>query len=147
MIGLLTGLFSMIGGGIQSFFGLKERQAEVIGKSIEVMGDINASSAQREQAIANVVMAEANSGSWLTRIWRPLVMCVFSGILISYFFGLVAPNVLQPIPAGSPLDQLFEIVKVGLMGYIPARSFDKAIESFTRSKNLQKLLESFIKSR
>jgi len=72
------------------------------------------------QAQANIVIAEAQSGSWLTRSWRPLTMLIFVGLITARWFGYSATNL-------SPQEylELWGIVKLGLGGYVIGRSAEK----------------------
>jgi hypothetical protein len=69
-----------------------------------------------------IIVAEANATSWLTKSWRPIVMLTFAGILVMTWFGLQ--------PEGMPewaLKEVFVIIKIGLGGYVIGRSFEKTV--------------------
>ena len=139
------GIFSLIFGGITSFisgiFGLKQSQANIIEQAIRVAGDVNASEAQREMAQAQILVAEMNSGSWIGRNWRPLLMMVFCGIIISFWFGYVPPHLNAPM---SPMMmEIFELIKIGMGGYIGGRSIEKIFNTL----NLGKVLKAFIEKK
>ncbi len=68
----------------------------------------------------DVIVSEAKGESVLQRNWRPLLMLWF-GILIGlYWFGVSPPNMSQ-----STIDQLFELMKLGIGGYVIGRSVEK----------------------
>jgi len=74
------------------------------------------------QAQAQIVIAEASSGSWLTRSWRPITMLIFVGLITARWFGYSATNL-------SPAEylELWGIVKLGLGGYVIGRSAEKIV--------------------
>jgi len=72
------------------------------------------------QAQAGVIMAEANSESWIARNWRPITMLVFLGLVVSYWMGWAG----QDLPK-EHIDQLFLLIQIGLGGYIAGRSGEK----------------------
>lgn len=76
-MGWISGLISLIGSGVSGFFGLKGRQADVVTKALDIVGDINKSDDARAVAAATIISAEARSDSWLTRTWRALTVGAF----------------------------------------------------------------------
>ena len=141
MFGVIGGLLSLIGSGVKGFFGVKQSQADIVNSSVGVLKDVTASNVAREKATATIIASEASSGYWLSAVWRPLMM-VFFGILIGcYWFGFVPENLLAPMPEGSGISEVFDIVKIGIMGYIPARTIEKIMSSVNVGKLLQKYLK------
>lgn len=71
-------------------------------------------------AQADIVRAEAASSNWLTAGWRPITMLVFTGLITARWFGWAAPNL-------SPEEylKLWDIVQLGLGGYVIGRSGEK----------------------
>ena len=141
MLNLIGGALSIIGSGVKGFFGIKEKQADLIGKSIKALEKTNISNSEREKAIAAIITQEANSGYWLAAVWRPMTMVIFVGLIVSYWFGFVPPNLLAPLDPNSGVGQIFELVKIGLMGYIPARTVEKIASQINIGKILQKFLD------
>ena len=75
-------------------------------------------------AQASVLAAEAQSKSWLTQSWRPIVMLSFAGILIyTFFFG---PMFSLPTTELPP--DLWTLLQVGIGGYVGGRSIEKLAE-------------------
>lgn len=76
---------------------------------------------------AAIIIAEAKSG-WLSRSWRPLLMFVFMAILINNFIiwpyshelGITAKVLEFPV-------WMQDLLKLGVGGYIGARSAEKII--------------------
>jgi hypothetical protein len=71
------------------------------------------------EAQARIVTAEASSESWLTSNWRPLLMVVFTGLVVTRWFGLSVP-----IPLDVELE-LWSIIKIGIGGYVGGRTVEK----------------------
>jgi hypothetical protein len=140
MLSIIGAIISGIGGVVQGFFGLKEKQAEVVGNAISSLERLDISQESREKAIAAVIAAEANSGYWLAAVWRPLTMVIFCGIVVAYAFGFTTPNLLVALPQGSFLYELFDLVKIGIMGYIPCRTVEKIASQINWSIVISKLL-------
>lgn len=67
-----------------------------------------------------IISAEAASTSWLASSWRPLTMLVFTGLIVARWFGWAAPNL-----APEEYIKLWDIVQLGLGGYVIGRSAEK----------------------
>lgn len=137
---IIGAIISGVGSAISGFFGFKAQQSANISEALKVLNDVNTSTAEKEKAVASVVMAETASESWLTRSWRPLLMVCLAIMIFSYFLGYTTPNLLAPMPENSAMAELFELLKIGVMGYLPLRSFDK----FVSQLNIGKILQAFI---
>lgn len=69
---------------------------------------------------AKVIVAEAQSESWMTRNWRPILMLVFTFIIFwNFVVAPIASAASLPIP-----DQMWELIKIGVGGYIVGRSVE-----------------------
>jgi len=69
-----------------------------------------------------IIMAEANSASWLARSWRPITMLTFLGLVCMDSFGWLA----------NPLaDQAWTLLQIGLGGYVVGRSAEKVTAGIT----------------
>lgn len=77
-------------------------------------------SAAIEQAAANIVNTEAASSHWLAANWRPITMLTFLALIVARFFGWTAPNISEP-----EYIKLWELVQIGLGGYVVGRSAEK----------------------
>lgn len=71
-------------------------------------------------AQAEIVKTEASSNNFLTASWRPILMLTFGGLIVARWFGIAAPNL-------SPEEylKLWDIVELGIGGYVIGRSFEK----------------------
>lgn len=75
-------------------------------------------------AASSIVIAEANSDSWLSKSWRPILMLTFGVLIVARWFGWAAPNLSE-----AEYLKLWEIVQLGLGGYVIGRSVEKVIPS------------------
>jgi hypothetical protein len=74
---------------------------------------------------AEVLKAEAQSESWLTRNWRPLVVLGFSYIVMhNYIFAPLFGFMYLQTP-----ERLWDIIELSIGGYIAGRSVEKIIPS------------------
>lgn len=133
---MIGGLFSLLGSGISAFFGFKKAQADTINSGLQVISDMDASEAQREQAVAKIITAEATSGYWLAAVWRPLLMVFFAILIGARWFGYVPPNMSE-----AELLEVYGLLKIGIGGYIGGRSLEKILNGLSLGKALQKYIE------
>jgi hypothetical protein len=75
-----------------------------------------------EQAAAAIVKAEAASSHWLAANWRPLTMLTFVGLIVARWFGWSAPGLSEAEALA-----LWDIVQLGLGGYVVGRSAEKIV--------------------
>jgi hypothetical protein len=78
---------------------------------------------------ADIIIAEAKSESWLTRTWRPITMLVFTGLVVADWLGYSAPNLDPQLK-----QELYGIIKLGIGGYIGARTVEKVAEKVVNAK-------------
>lgn len=86
----------------------------------EVLTQLMAHQAQIETAAAAIIQSEAASTHWLAANWRPITMLVFLALIVARWFGWAAPN-LEP----EEYIKLWDIVQLGLGGYVIGRSVEK----------------------
>jgi hypothetical protein len=84
--------------------------------------------AQEFLASADIVKAEAESSNWLTAAWRPITMLVFVTLICARLFGLTSEHVSE-----SEYQSLWELVKLGLGGYVLGRSAEKIIPTVAQA--------------
>lgn len=130
---IIGGITSVFGG----FFGMKKEQTKNIGTAIEAISKSNASASSKEKAAAEIIVAEMNKGTG----WREKFMYILMMIVLAYIFGFTTPALGLPIPEGSLIGEVFALLKLGLIGYIPARTVDKIVEKVA----INKLIDKFIK--
>ena len=73
-----------------------------------------------QQAAAEIIKAEASSSSVLASSWRPITMLTFVALIVARWFGWAAPDLSQ-----EEYIKLWDIVHIGLGGYIFARTAEK----------------------
>jgi hypothetical protein len=95
-------------------------------KRIELQQALQAAVLERtseiERAAAEVVKAEAQGQSWLQRTWRPITMLVFVALIVARWLGWSAPNLGE-----AEVLKLWDIVEIGLGGYVIGRSAEKIL--------------------
>lgn len=138
MLNVIAAGLGAIGGIFKGFFGFKSEQANVVQELLKLGSNVTDNNAKVAIAAATVIVAENNSGG-LSKHWRPLLMVVFCGIIISSWFGFVPPHLEQDM--GPMMSRIFDIVEIGVMGYIPGRSLEKIVSGFARNKALMTLIE------
>jgi hypothetical protein len=79
---------------------------------------------------AGIVKAEAESSHWLASNWRPITMLVFVGLIVARWFGWAAPNLSE-----SEYLHLWDIVELGLGGYVVGRSAEKIVPAVAAAIN------------
>lgn len=84
-------------------------------------------SSEELKSATSIIVAEAQGGSWLQRNWRPLLMLTFAGLIVSRWLGLSVAD----IPPELEL-KLFEIIQVGLGGYVIGRSAEKVVKEWRK---------------
>ena len=138
MISILTGALSLLGTGLKGFFGIKEKQADLINGAMAVVSDVNASDNARAVAAARIISAESRSESWIARSWRPLAAITFVILDLLVILGIihVAPNVAEHL----------QIVSYGcIFGYMSLRTIDKLVKELSLGKVLKAFIESKVK--
>jgi len=75
------------------------------------------------KAAADIVKTEAGGG-FLASSWRPITMLVFVVLIVARWFGWAAPNLQE-----QEYLKLWDIVQLGLGGYVLGRSFEKVVPS------------------
>ena len=112
---LLKGLFDVVDQAVED-----KDQAALIKSRLQEMA-LTGQMKELEEA-SKIIVAEARSESWLARNWRPLTMVFFVGIIGAWWFGVTPERASEAL-----MLELFEIVKLGLGGYVVGRSVEKGI--------------------
>src|SRR3990167_2318252 len=90
----------------------------------EASGKLLEFEAKLVEAQSKIITAEAQGQSWLQRNWRPLTMMIFNGLLVSYWLDFAPPNMSQ-----ATLDNVFQLIQLGISAYIGGRSLEKIVPS------------------
>lgn len=73
-----------------------------------------------EAAAAEIIKTEAASSHWLAANWRPLMMVFFAFLIGARWFGFSVEGISE-----QEYLALWDIVQVGLGGYVVARTVEK----------------------
>jgi len=95
----------------------KQLQLDTIKNRLEV--NLAKLDAEFATVQSKVIIAEAQSESWITRSWRPLTMLAFVTLPFLVLFGL------DPAPLAGVPDLVWKIIWTGLGGYIGGRTVEK----------------------
>lgn len=103
---------------------LKNQLTEIVGTGLtQVLG-----------MQAGIIKSEA-SGNWLQRSWRPILMLSFGFIVI--YAKFVAPAFNLPNTELEP--DFWELLKLGIGGYVVGRSVEKVADKVTSNIDLSLL--------
>ena len=100
----------------------------------EVTALLIAEEGRLRQAAADIVRTEALGHSWLQRNWRPLLMLTVVAIVANNY--LLAPYAQALFGIGLALelpDRLWDLMTLGVGGYVAGRSVERGIELWRRS--------------
>jgi len=135
---LITGLFGGIGAAFKSFFDWKDAQAKTVQKAFEVLKAIDNNDATATAALADALQQILTQGSFLERNWRSWLMVSLMIIVGFNFFGMVPPHFNDPL---SPMmAQCFDLLKIGLGGYIARRGIVDIVRIFNIGSVLKTLI-------
>lgn len=71
-------------------------------------------------ATGDIIKAEAQSEHWLAACWRPILMLTFGALIVARWLGWSAPGISE-----AEVLKLWDIVQLGLGGYVIGRSIEK----------------------
>ena len=86
------------------------------------------------KAQTSIILAEANSQSWLARNWRPGLMTLFGFIIFNNYVlnpwlaAMFSVDVMLDIPP-----DMWALLKIGLGGYVVGRSTEKVAEIWKKN--------------
>jgi hypothetical protein len=116
-----------IGGIIDNLFTNDEERINAKNKIIQVLKE---KELELQKMQTDIIIAEAK-GNWLQRSWRPILMLAFGFIVI--YVKFIAPLFGFNIP---PLeDEFWNLLQLGIGGYVVGRSAEKIAKSVTINKN------------
>ena len=117
-----------IGKIIDNLFTTDEERLEAKNKIFQV---IQEKELELQKMQTDIIIAEAK-GNWLQRSWRPILMLAFGFIVI--YVKFLAPLFGFTIP---PLENEFwNLLQLGIGGYVVGRSAEKIAKSVTINKKL-----------
>lgn len=77
------------------------------------------------EAQMKVIVAEAQSESWLTRSWRPITMLALTACVVAHWLGFTPPNL-----DSQSIEGLLTLVQIGLGGYVVSRGAEKTAKAW-----------------
>lgn len=116
---LLSGVLGVIDKAVED-----KDQANAIKAKLNEMA-VNGSMKELEAA-AQIIVAEAQGDSWLQRNWRPLLMVLFGTIVANNY--VVVP--LFGTPAADIPPDMWDLLKLGVGGYVIGRSAEKGVKAW-----------------
>ncbi len=123
LLPILTGIGNKVAG---HFFPDPADELKRVEAQQKFLTEILAQSQAMEQAAADIVKTEAASQHWLAANWRPLTMITFVALIVARWFGWAAPDLSE-----AEYLKLWDIVNVGLGGYVIGRSVEKITPAIT----------------
>jgi hypothetical protein len=123
-----TAAIPLVGKLIDRIFPDKEAQDKA---KLELLALEQSGELQKIVAASEVVKAEAQSQHWITATWRPIMMLSFVAIIVNNYivypylslFWAEAPILDLPL-------QMWDLLKIGVGGYIVGRSGEKIMEKY-----------------
>ena len=100
---------------------------DVLRNQLETVRETNKLELAKLQAKRDIIVAEAQSESWLARNWRPIVMLMFAFTTVAYAFGIVKVD-------SEYVGHFFTLLTVGLGGHVIGRSGEKIVKTWRRTK-------------
>ncbi len=105
---------------------VKRAEAQATLLELEQSGEL-----RKIEAAMTIVVAEAKSEHWIVAAWRPVTMLVFTAIVANNYliypylslFWVNAPVLTLP-------PHLWELLKIGLGGYVVGRSCEKSVQAW-----------------
>lgn len=122
--GLVKAGFSLI----DKLFTSDEEKSEAKRKLLELeqQGEL-----AKIAAASEVVKTEAKSEHWLTASWRPIIMLLFGVIIANnYILYPYLSLFFQEVPKLDIPPDMWQLLKIGLGGYVVGRSGEKIVREF-----------------
>lgn len=121
-----TNVIGEIGKVIDNLFTSEEERMNAKNKILQVLKE---KELELQKMQTDVIIAEAK-GNWLQRSWRPILMLSFGFIII--YSKFIAPLFDLAIPELEI--EFWELLKIGIGGYVIGRSVEKVADKITITK-------------
>jgi len=141
MIPFLGPLIEKAGNALDNLFTSDEERLKARGELQKLQNELATAILEHEKELIkaqkSIIEQEYKQGSWLARNWRPILMTVFTAMiahryLLLPFSDFVAEVFNLPMvilePESMP-DNVWDLLKIGLGGYIVGRSGEKIASS------------------
>lgn len=121
-----TGVISEIGKVIDSLFTSEEERIKAKNEVFKVLQE---QQIELQKLQTEIIVSEAK-GNWLQRSWRPILMLAFGFIVI--YVKFIAPLFDLRIPELE--DEFWNLLQLGIGGYVVGRSVEKISKNITIKK-------------
>ena len=129
MLGAIVGIVGKIAGSVADrIFPDPEHELKRVELQQALQSAVLERTSEIEKAAAEVVKAEAQGQNWLQRTWRPITMLVFVALIVARWLGWSAPNLTE-----AEALKLWDIVEIGLGGYVIGRTAEKILPGLVDS--------------
>jgi len=126
ILSALGSVFGVVGNAVDDFHTSEEEKLNLKAKLLEIQVQVYGEAMELEkaqlEARANVIMAEANSESWITRSWRPITMLTMLVLIVLISFGWMDTAALNAVPT-----KMWSLLEIGIGGYIASRGAEKIL--------------------
>lgn len=97
----------------------------------QIQSQVLQNEATMTSALRDIVVAEAQGQSYLQRNWRPILMLVFTSIVANnYILAPYLDAIFNWSVTLEPPEQLWQLLNIGVGGYIVGRSAEKITDSY-----------------
>lgn len=131
-VGAALGIAKIGAGLIDKLFTSDEERATA---KLKLMEMEQSGELQKLATAASVVEAEAKSEHFLTSAWRPITMLTFVAIIANNY--ILYPYLSLFWPEAPTLEipaDMWELLKIGLGGYVVGRSVEKGAKEYTKAR-------------
>lgn len=122
-MGFLAKLIEPVSGIVGKFVKDKDLAQQL---TAQLNGELMALASKELEAQKAIILAEAQGG-WLQRNWRPGLMVWFAGLVGAHWFGFTPDNL-----STDTIGDLYDLVKIGVGGYVVGRSVEKVAPHLSR---------------
>jgi hypothetical protein len=124
-LGFLSKILEPITGLVDKLHTSDDERLEAKAVLLQLQTSLMSQTLDYEKQIAqsqrDIIVAETQANSWLTRTWRPITMLTFVALVVwSQFTGMEIPP------------DLWFVIKLGLGGYVGGRSVEKSVASVVK---------------
>jgi len=124
-LGFISKILEPVTGLVDKLHTSDDERLEAKAVLLQLQTSLMSQTLDYEKQIANaqrdIIVAETQANSWLTRSWRPITMLTLVAIVvISQFTAMEVPP------------DLWFVIKLGLGGYVGGRSVEKSVASVVK---------------
>ena len=129
--GIFGNLLNIVESVIQNDKEKYRIKEEILNSQTQAITEISNYLKELEIARTKTIVSELTGHSWIQRNWRPVLMLTFIFIIIWNY--ILAP--LLNIRTVQTPDQMWNLIKIGIGGYLGGRSFEKIISMIQGGNN------------